>query len=224
MLTVTNLSYQQILHEINFSIPDGCFTVVAGRNGSGKSCLLRCLKGLYRHSGEVSFSGNSALVFQDADTQIIGQSVRRDLAFGLKGCAKEEVEQRVLATAGEFGLSELLDRRPSTLSGGEKRRLAIADVVITRPQLLMLDEPFANLDYPGIKSVVQLLVRLKQGGTTIILVSHEVEKILALADRILILDAGRVVLQGAADEVFGKADWEKAGIRVRGAREDMLWA
>lgn len=222
MLEVKDLCYKNILSNISFTVLDGSFTMIAGRNGSGKSCLLRCIKGLYPHSGQVTCSGSCALVFQDADTQIIGQTVERDLSFGLK-FPKEEVTSKVLAIAQEFGLGKLLDRRPSTLSGGEKRRLAIADVAITGPDVLMLDEPFANLDYPGIKSVIELLENLKRKGTTVIMVSHEVEKIIALADQIIILDQGTIKMQGDADEVFAKADWEKAGIRVVGHREDMLW-
>ncbi|MDD2233072.1 MAG: ABC transporter ATP-binding protein [Sphaerochaetaceae bacterium] len=222
MLEVNGLCYKNILHNISFTVPDGSFTMIAGRNGSGKSCLLRCIKGLYPHSGHVTCSGSCALVFQDADTQIIGQTVERDLSFGLK-CSKEEVTVKVHAIAEEFGLDKLLERRPSTLSGGEKRRLAIADVAITGPDVLMLDEPFANLDYPGIKSVIELLQNLKRKGTTVIMVSHEVEKVLALSDQIIILDQGAIKMQGDADEVFSKADWSDAGIRVTGKREDMLW-
>lgn len=222
MLEVSGLSYKDILHDISFSVPDGSFTVIAGRNGSGKSCLLRCIKGLYRHKGKVSCDGSCALVFQDAEAQIIGQTVRKDLEFGLDA-RRDDVPRMVAEAAAEFGLEGLLDRRPSSLSGGEKRRLAIADVAITHPDLLMLDEPFANLDYPGIRSVVRLLVSLKQRGVSVILVSHEVEKILALADQIIILDKGRISICGPADEVFAQADWETAGIRANGRREDMLW-
>ncbi len=222
MLEVSGLSYKDILHDISFSVPDGSFTVIAGRNGSGKSCLLRCIKGLYSHKGKVSCSGSSALVFQDAEAQIIGQTVRKDLVFGLDA-GRDDVTRMVAEAAAEFGLEGLLDRRPSSLSGGEKRRLAIADVAITHPDLLMLDEPFANLDYPGIRSVVRLLVSLKQKGVSVILVSHEVEKILALADQIIILDKGRISICGPADEVFAQADWEAAGIRASGRRGDMLW-
>ncbi|MDY4888261.1 MAG: ABC transporter ATP-binding protein [Sphaerochaetaceae bacterium] len=222
MLNINNLCYKNILHDISFSVPDGSFTVIAGRNGSGKSCLLRCIKGLYRHTGTIEMKGTSALVFQDADTQIIGQTVSKDLGFGLRVPALEAAD-RIRETAAEFSLTDLLDRRPSTLSGGEKRRLAIADAAITNPDILMLDEPFANLDYPGIQSVVLLLQRMKSQGRTIIMVSHEVEKILALADRIVIIDSGRIVMEGPADQVFLKADWQASGIRVSGKREDMLW-
>lgn len=222
MLRVRDLSYRDILHSIDFSVPDGSFTVIAGRNGSGKSCLLRCIKGLYRHQGEVTASGSCALVFQDTSTQIIGQTVRRDLEFGLDRRDPQR-EHKVMAAARTFGLEQLLDRRPSTLSGGERRRLAIADVCLTGADILLLDEPFANLDYPGIRSVITLLKELHARGRTIVLVSHEVDKVLALADYIIILDNGRIAEQGPADEVFTTADWGKYGIRISGPREAMLW-
>ena len=225
MLIVENLCYKNILKNITFTLEDGSFTLLAGKNGSGKSCLLRCIQGLYKHTGTVKCSGKTGLVFQDADTQIIGQTVKSDLEFGLKNikAGKMEIEDAVKQISSDFGIEPLMDRRPSTLSGGEKRRVAIADIMVLKPNVLLLDEPFANLDYEGVKSVLKYLIKLNKNGITILLVSHEVEKVLALADRLIILDSGRTAVDGEVKKIFSDTNFEKYGIHVSGPLESMKW-
>lgn len=225
MLEINNLCYKKILKNINFTLQDGSFNLLAGKNGSGKSCLLRCIQNLYKYTGTVKCDGKTGLVLQDADTQIIGQTVRSDLEFGLinKKIDKKEISKIVNEIAIDFGIKNLLDRRPSTLSGGEKRRVAIADIMVLKPQVLLLDEPFANLDYEGVKSVLGYLINLNKAGTTILVVSHEVEKLLALVDRLIILDSGEIALDGPVSKIYEKIEWEKYGIHVHGKLEEMKW-
>jgi len=216
MLKLENLSFgfektKPILTDISLTITRGSFTLITGPNGSGKSLLLKCIKGLLKPtSGTIYLDGadvtNSAkkrltsigLVFQDAETQIVGQTVERDILFGLENLELplSVQQERLAAVVTLLDLTKQLKQRPRTLSGGEKRRLSIAGVLVMQPKLLIMDEPFANLDYPSVVQVLKTLLQLKDEGHTIVLVSHEVEKILAYTDDVIILSEGKVASQG----------------------------
>lgn len=214
-LDVRNLSFsfdhtQPILRDVSLSIDKGSLTILTGRNGSGKTVLLKCLKGLYPVSaGLIAIEGNQfeqarkernrrfALVFQEAESQIVGQTVYKDIEFGLENLdiPKSLRKDTIDSTARLMRIEHLLGRRPQTLSGGELRRLAIAGVLAMAPQILMLDEPFANLDADGIKDILQVLVYMKAQGHTILVVTHELEKILAHADCLAVMDQGSIVIE-----------------------------
>ncbi|AEC02334.1 Fe(3+)-transporting ATPase [Parasphaerochaeta coccoides DSM 17374] len=221
LLTVHGLSYDvsgvKILHDVSFSLPRHSLTVMTGRNGSGKSMLLRAIKGLAQpRKGTIILDGenlssmpsrrnrNIGLVFQDADTQIVGQTVKRDILFGLENLRLDyaEKEARFTDVAALMGLEEKLGQRPRTLSGGEKRRLAIAGILAMKPLLLMLDEPFANLDYPGIIHVLKALIALREAGHTLLVVTHDCDKILYHADRVLLLEKGRIIMDNSPSEAL----------------------
>jgi biotin transport system ATP-binding protein len=202
------------LADIDFSIADGEFVLVAGRNGSGKTLLARHLVGLSAPTaGELLFRGErlgkdkralrSAVgyVFQDTDAQILGQTVAEDVAFGPANLrlSQREIERRTGEALKTARLEASGNRRPETLSGGEKRRLAIAGVLAAEPDCLILDEPFANLDLESIQDISRLLAELKARGTTLIVVTHELEKVFPLADRLIVLDHGRMRYDGAPD-------------------------
>ena len=221
MLRLENLSFgfektKPILSDISFTIEKGSFTLITGPNGSGKSLLLKCIKGLLKpKEGTITLDGSDVtrhgkrrlasigLVFQDADTQIVGQTVERDILFGLENLELPIAVQqgRLDAVVHLLDLTKQLKQRPRTLSGGEKRRLSIAGVLVMQPKLLIMDEPFANLDYPSVLQVLKTLLQLKSEGHTIILVSHEVEKILAYTDSVIILSEGKVAAQGSPSSV-----------------------
>jgi len=216
ILQLANLSFgfektKPILTDISFSIGKGSFTLITGPNGSGKSLLLKCIKGLLKPTSgalyldEIDVTNadkkrltSIGLVFQDAETQIVGQTVERDILFGLENLelSPSVQQERLSAVVALLDLSRQLKQRPRTLSGGEKRRLSIAGVLVMQPKLLIMDEPFANLDYPSVIQVLKTLLQLKQEGHTIILVSHEVEKILAYIDEVIILSEGKIAAQG----------------------------
>ncbi len=216
MLQLENLSFgfektKPILTDVSFCIARGSFTLITGPNGSGKSLLLKCIKGLLKPtSGTIYLDGSDmtssskkrltsiGLVFQDADTQIVGQTVERDILFGLENLELplDVQQERLSAVVTLLDLDKQRKQRPRTLSGGEKRRLSIAGVLVMQPKLLIMDEPFANLDYPSVVQVLKTLLQLKGEGHTIILVSHEVEKILAYIDDVIILSEGKVAAQG----------------------------
>ena len=213
--------------EINLSIDAGSFVLLAGRNGAGKTTLLRHLNGLRQPDrGEVRLDGVPVardlararqmvgMVFQDADSQIVGETVFDDVAFGPENLCwpRDRIEARVAATLASVGIAALADHSPHTLSGGEKRRLAIAGVLVMDPEVVVLDEPFSNLDYPGTRQVLETIADLHAGGRTIILTTHDVEKVFTLADRMVIMDGGRVVKDGRPGAVA--RDTERFGIRT----------
>lgn len=232
MLTVENLNLtlggdKKILHRVSFQVNSGETLLLCGKNGSGKSVLLRALKGLIPiDDGTIFLDGKElsrkpkkrnkdiALVFQDTDTQIVGQTVYKDLMFGLDniGIKIGESERRIDEVASLLSISHLLHNNPMHLSGGEKRRVALGGVLVMKPRIIFLDEPFANLDYPGIIGVIDSIIALQLSGATIVIATHEIEKIAAHCDSLLVLDKGKVVSFGDAKERLHVAT--QYGVRV----------
>ena len=138
--------------------------------------------------------GFIGLVFQDADAQLIGETVEEDIRFGPENLKleKTEVEKRLNEVMESLGLREKKDFSPRRLSGGEKRRLAIAGILAMGCETVIMDEPFANLDWPGVVQVLKIIQELKRRNATLIILSHELEKVLALADRLVILAQGSI--------------------------------
>ncbi|MDR0731324.1 MAG: energy-coupling factor ABC transporter ATP-binding protein [Treponema sp.] len=228
ILAVRNLSLRfegpetvfTALDRISLEAAEGEFLLLAGSNGSGKTLLMRCMAGLLEaQEGEVLFRGQPlarikalrrelGLVFQDADSQILGETVEEDTAFGPKnlGFPREETERRVGAALEAVGLESKRTRPPRRLSGGEKRRLAVAGILAMGCSVIIMDEPFANLDWPGVVQVLEVLRSLKQAGKTLIVLTHELEKVLALADRLLILHRARIRGDGKPAELLDRLD------------------
>lgn len=213
----------EALKDIDLTIDSGECILLAGRNGSGKTLLARHMVGISTPTaGSVVFRGQDlreglqrlrrsvGFVFQDTDAQILGQTVGEDVAFGPAnlGLSPAEIGLRTKEALAEARLSGKDDRLPETLSGGEKRRLAIAGVLAMQPECIILDEPFANLDLESVQDIVRICGELKAQGITLIVVTHELEKMLALADRLIILDRGEICFDAtpsAADpELFKK--------------------
>jgi biotin transport system ATP-binding protein len=214
------------LDGITLDIEAAGFVVIAGANGSGKTTLLRHLNGLLLpSSGTVRVEGLSVaehplrvrilvgMMFQDADSQIVGETVHEDVAFGPENLklGRAEINGRVAEAMEGTGLVELAARRPHLLSGGEKRRLAIAGVLAMRPRVVVFDEPFSNLDYSGVRQVLAQILQLHRSGHTIIVATHDLDKVLAHADRLLILRAGQIVRDGAPEKVIPEV--EDFGVR-----------
>ncbi len=216
----------QGLDDVTLTFKEGEFTVVAGANGSGKTTLLRHINGLlFSESGTVTVCGQSVkadpfaarqqvgLVFQDADSQIVGETVYDDVAFGPENLSldRQQINQRVNQALAAVDLSGFENKVPHHLSGGEKRRLAIAGVLAMAPRVLMMDEPFSNLDYPAICRVLGHILDLHKNGRTIIITTHDLEKVIAHAQRLVVMEKGRVVNDGRpADAII---DIERYGIR-----------
>jgi len=211
---------------IDLSIEKGEFVVIAGKNGSGKTTLLRHLNGLLAPSnGEVILDGMSVgqdprrarrivgMVFQDADSQIVGETVYEDAAFGPENLKldREAIRQRVADALAVVALERLSEQRPHILSGGEKRRLAIAGVLAMEPEVVVFDEPFSNLDYDGIRQVLTQMLTLHKVGKTLLVTTHDLEKVIAHADRLVILFEGEVVRNGAPADLLEET--ENFGVR-----------
>jgi len=218
------------LTDVSFSLESGSCNIIAGANGSGKSLLMSIIAGLEEPSGgSVKTNGRVGLVFQEPDAQILGETPREDIAFGPRnmGFSKEETASRVQAALAETGLADRADFPARSLSGGEKRRLAVAGVLAMDAQIIIFDEPYANMDFPGVVQVNRLVQKLIAGGKTVVILTHEIEKCLALADRFIVLFMGKKVFDGTAVDALSH-NLEAWGIHhpLRShARElgDLLW-
>lgn len=208
---------RQVLDNVSFELEEESCTVLGGENGSGKSVLMNIIAGLEEADlGVVKSFGRAGLVFQEADTQILGETVFEDVCFGPKnlGWKKEKVLQAAQQALKKTGLSEKKDFPARFLSGGEKRRLSVACMLAMDFPIIIMDEPHANLDYMGIKQVNELIKDLKAQGKTLIVLSHEIEKCLGLADRFLVLFRGMLVFDGKPEQAFEEGiDIEKWNIK-----------
>ena len=228
---------KELLHSVSFDAEEGTITVIAGRNGSGKSLLLKCLKGLEKpQAGSITLDGRElkgrkermaafGLVFQDPSLQAVGSTVEKDIAFGPEnmGLPRERIREIVDSMCRRFSLDRIRKDRPEVLSGGEKRRLAIAGVLAMDAKVLLLDEPFANLDYPSTLMMIETLIELRESGQTVIIVSHEAEKFLRHTDRTIIMADGRIAADGSSRDVMpllkGNGIYIPDGARI----EDLSW-
>ena len=208
------------LDDITFTIRAGEFVILAGPNGSGKSTLLKHLNGILSPSeGSVLLKGLPVsadlqkarrlvgMIFQDADRQIVGETVWEDTAFGPRNLSfkKSVIHEKVQAALETVGMSHLAQKPPYLLSGGEKKRLAIAGVLAMDPQIIAFDEPFSNLDFPGTCQVLEQMIRLRQKGHTLIVATHELDRVYRLADRLIILQNGRIVKDGTPQTILADA-------------------
>lgn len=214
------------IDSVSFRIEDGEFVGLIGPTGSGKSTLIQHLNGLLKPtSGRVLVDGSDiwekgrnlrslrqkvGLVFQYAEQQVFEETVREDIAFGPRnqGLSESEVQERVKEAAALVGITdELLQRSPFDLSGGQLRRVAVAGVVSMQPQVLVLDEPAAGLDPKGRDDILRYVTNMHKSGMTVILVSHNMEDVARLCQRLLVLNGGKLVADGTPREIFSRADF-----------------
>lgn len=211
---------------VDLEIKEGEMLGVMGHTGSGKSTLIQHFNGLLRPtSGRIILDGKDiwedktkirevrfkvGLVFQYPEYQIFEETVYKDIAFGPKnmGLDENEIKRRVFETANDIGLSEeLLERSPFELSGGQKRRVAIAGVMAMEPRILILDEPTAGLDPAGRNKILGLIKKYhERTKNTILIVSHSMEDIASFADRILVMNKGKVFCCEETEKVFSRAE------------------
>ena len=210
------------IKDVSFEIKDGEFVGLIGHTGSGKSTLIQHLNGLIRATeGDILYEGTSiysegykmkdlrgnvGLVFQYPEHQLFEADVLSDVCFGPRnlGCSEAETKKRALHALRLVGLEEeLYSKSPFELSGGQKRRVAIAGVLAMRPKMMILDEPTAGLDPKGRDEILDQVARLnRQHGLTILLVSHSMEDMARYVDRLLVMNHGSLVYDGAPKEVF----------------------
>lgn len=213
----------EVLKDISLEIKKGEFVAVLGHNGSGKSTLAKHINALLvPTSGKVYVDGidtqdaarlweirqKVGMVFQNPDNQLVATTVEEDVAFGPEnlGIPTEEIHVRVNEALAAVGMSQYRLHSPHQLSGGQKQRVAIAGMIAMRPQCLVLDEPTAMLDPVGRREVIQTITKMNQEeNMTIVLITHAMEEAI-LADRIIVMEAGKIVLSGKPREVFTQVD------------------
>lgn len=253
----TSAGPKKALDKVSLEIFEGECLVIGGENGSGKSVLMSIIAGLQdgdNHtvvvpfentreglSGEITdasdklnyrasvqVNGRVGLVFQEAETQILGETPAEDIAFGPKnlGWKKADVQAAVREALEKTGLMDKADFPARFLSGGEKRRLAVACMLAMKLPTIILDEPYANLDFGGVKQVNKLIRQLKAEGKTVIILTHEIEKCLGLADRFVVLFRGKKVFDGTPGMGL-RHNLEAWNIRnplvCYGKVEDLIW-
>lgn len=214
------------IEDINISVEKGEFIGIIGHTGSGKSTLVQHLNGLLKPtSGTILLDGKDihsdknftrqarfkvGLCFQYPEYQLFENTVYEDIAFGPKNMklSKEEIKERVLRAAEFVGVrNDMLQKSPFDLSGGEKRRVAIAGVMAMQPEILILDEPSAGLDPNGRKVISEMIEQYRKNtGSTVIVVSHSMEDVAESADKVLVMNKGKVEYFASVDEVFSNAE------------------
>ncbi|NLW55218.1 MAG: energy-coupling factor transporter ATPase [Firmicutes bacterium] len=239
-IKIENLSYSYRQHagekvdalkNVSCFIAAGDFVGIMGHTGCGKTTLIQLMAGLRSPiSGRIYINGEDinaksydrnslrqtvGVMFQDPEYQLFATTVEKDVAFGLKysGLSPQEVTARVqwaLATMG-FDFEKVRFQSPLALSGGEKRRVAIAGVIATKPQILIFDEPIAGLDPYGRENFLQFVSQMNKAGTTIIMVSHNMEALAEYTKHLLVLDKGRLIDSGPTREVFARLKQRKNG-------------
>ncbi len=214
------------LDSVSLNVKKGKLTGIIGHTGSGKSTLLQMLNGLVKPDngkiiiGEDDIYSNKklrreacfrvGLVFQYPEYQLFEDSVKKDIAFGPKnmGLSEQEIEARVIEAAEFVGLdADLLEKSPFDLSGGQKRRVAIAGILAMKPEIIVLDEPASGLDPIGRREIFGGLEKYRRAtGTTMVIVSHSMEDMARYADDLVVFENGRIVMQGSKDSVFAREE------------------
>lgn len=252
ILTLDNVTYTYGAHSpfekhairgVSMDIHEGELLGIIGHTGSGKSTLIQHLNGLLRpNEGRVLLDGKDiwenpkkirdvrfrvGMVFQYPEHQLFEDTIYKDIAFGPKnmGLSEEEIDRRVRQAAAYVGLDEsLLEKSPFDLSGGEKRRAAIAGVMAMEPEVLILDEPTAGLDPRGREQVLAMIQDYrKTRNTTVLLVTHSMEDVARVADRILVMSEGRMAMLDTVETVFSRAEeLEAIGLTVPAVTKTLL--
>ncbi|MCR5262346.1 MAG: ATP-binding cassette domain-containing protein [Clostridiales bacterium] len=230
MIEINGLTFQYegssspALRDITLSVPDGSFTGVIGHAGAGKSTLAGAISGVIPHSYKGDFYGSVKVdgldtvdsrltdisklvgtVFQDVESQIISSVVEDELLYGLEnfGVPREEIEERISFALGEVGITQLRQRTISSLSGGQRQKVAIASLIALRPKILVLDEPTGELDPGSSRQIFTLLKKLSsEYGMTVIVVEQKIMLLCEFAERLIVMNEGRIAFDGGVREVL----------------------
>nr|WP_321514021.1 ABC transporter ATP-binding protein [uncultured Pseudodesulfovibrio sp.] len=233
MITLNTLSFAypsggDVLSGLSMNIPKGTLLGLVGANGSGKSTLLSLMAGLYAPTGgslvvadrlspgsEKSIRAICRLVMQDADLQILGGTVEEDMLMGVK--RNEATLVRARKMAERFNLLSAWDRPVQILSWGMKRKLCLAAALLDEPKVLLLDEPFSGLDYPGVREMRSIIRENRQAGLTQVVSSHDLESFIDLVDGVALLDSGKLIVIGPPASVLDT-------VREHGVRPPRSWS
>jgi len=221
-------SKRKVLNNINLTINDGEFVVILGPSGSGKTTLAYCLSGIIPHLIDGEMSGRVVIddmdtkkcdfkdivkrvgvVLQNPEAQIFGMTVREDIAFGLEniGLDSSDIDDKINLMLNIFGLKRYENFNPRLLSGGQKQRLVLASVLAMNPHIIILDEPFSNLDLNGKNRVLEILLNLRrEEDTTIILIDRKIPEVYNEIDRIIVLNNGKILFNDSVRRFFDRMD------------------
>lgn len=224
LISIQDVTYiyndgKKALQDVNISVGKGEKIAIMGPNGAGKSTLFGLLNGILRPSSGIikidkletvkknlpKIRRDVGVVFQDSDDQLFNSSVRQEIAYGLLniGVFGDELNKTIKWALEVVGMEGYEDKSPHNLSGGEKKRIALASVLAMKPKVLVLDEPTASLDPRGISKLIKLLDYInKKFNITLIFSTHDVDIVPLLADRVYLIDKGKIVLNGSTEEVF----------------------
>lgn len=238
MLKVENLSYSyddgtKALNDVNLEIKKGDMVSLLGKNGAGKSTLFLHFNGIFKPTkgrilieGEelkydkkslIKFRQKVGIVFQNPDDQLFAPTVEEDVAFGPLnlGLSQEETQKRVNDALKKVGMDGFQRKAPHHLSGGQKKRVAIAGILAMQPELMVLDEPTSGLDPQGAIDILELLYELNDEGMTIIISTHDVDLVPNYAKKVFVLVEGSLIAEGTPKEIFAQPEiLEKANLRV----------
>ncbi|MBR2557500.1 MAG: ATP-binding cassette domain-containing protein [Methanobrevibacter sp.] len=229
MLKVNNVSYSyddgtQALNNVSLDVKKGEIVALLGKNGAGKSTLFLHFNGIYKaESGEILIDGEPlkydrkslvkfrqkvGIVFQNPDDQLFAPTVEEDVAFGPLnlGLSQEETQERVTNALKKVGMEGFERKAPHHLSGGQKKRVAIAGILAMQPEIMVLDEPTSGLDPKGASSILKLLYELNEEGMTIIISTHDVDLVPIYSSKVYVISAGQIIKEGTPGEVFGDID------------------
>lgn len=229
IIETKNLCYsyddgKRALDNVSVSFESGKITAVLGANGAGKSTLFLNLNGILKpSSGEIYFKGqrvkhdkksiremrkNVGIVFQDPDDQLFSASVEKDISFGAVnlGLSEDEVRRRVNDAMEKAGVTELKEKPVHALSFGQKKRVAIAGVLVMEPEIIILDEPTAGLDPRGVSELMHLLETLCSLGSTIVMATHDIDTAAVYMDYAYVLDGGKIIAEGTRSEIFSNPE------------------
>lgn len=225
-IEIKNLSFSydndKFIDNLNLNIENGEMLGIMGNTGCGKSTLVQLIAGLIKpKNGQIIIDGDDitnkkfdkatlrkklGIVFQFPETQLFEQTVQKDIYFGLKKfkLSDEEKYKRAKDILALLNLDfdKIKDKSPLALSGGEKRKIAVAGILVCKPKYLILDEPIAGLDYASREKFMNLLVKLKETGTTVIIISHNADYIAEYCDRVIVMDNGQIILNDTPDNIF----------------------
>ena len=242
IIETKNLTYtypigtKPAFEDVTINVEKGEFIVLTGPSGCGKTTLCRCFNGLIPHfysgklEGEIAVSDlrvvehqihelaqHVGMVFQNPENQLFALSVEKDVAFGLEnlGMSRKEMRERVDWALKTTGIFELKDRAPYELSGGQQQRVAIASVLAMQPKIIIFDEPTSFLDPMGAQKIFEVINRLnKEIGITIILVEHRLDLTSKYANRVIIMDKGRILLDGPPKEILSSEEARLIGVGI----------